>query len=424
MKTNVLYLSFCIVALISFRASAQTYDPLIINDTTSVPLIDETPTFDSYNFLYKQRLDSLQAHVPLTYNESVQKYIDIYSNRKDQFGKMLGLSGYYFPIFEEALKSYDIPEEFKYLPIVESNMNPHAVSRVGATGIWQFMFGTAKGYGLNMDSYVDERKDPVQASYAAAAYFRDAYNALGDWLLVIASYNCGQGAVSRAVAKAGSRDFWDVRKFLPQETRNYVPAFIAAVYVMNFSKEHNISLKQSEMMMLTDSVQVNRHVSLPKLAKALGMDEDLLYRMNPAYKRKIVNGSEAAPKYIVMPRQTMGDLAMVYSVLNEEIAEEPAMRYASNSARQSGKSSSKSSPAVLYHRVSRGQNLSVIADRYNVDVQDIKVWNKLKSARLVPGQRLIVSKQVAQARPVAPKPTKQYISYKADNGGSAQSGKI
>lgn len=137
----------------------------------------------------------------------MQNYIDIYAGRKDMMGKMIGLSSYYFPIFEKALKSYNIPEEIKYLPIIESSMNPHAVSRVGATGLWQFMFATAKGYGLNMDNFVDERKDPIQASYAAAAYFRDAYEELGDWLLAIAAYNCGMGNVNRAIAKADSRDF-------------------------------------------------------------------------------------------------------------------------------------------------------------------------------------------------------------------------
>ena len=159
---------------------------------------------------------------------------------------MLGLSDYYFPIFEKALKANDIPEEIKYLPIIESSMNPQAVSRVGATGLWQFMFATAKGYGLKMDSFVDERKDPIQASYAAAAYFRDAYAELGDWLLAIAAYNCGRGNVDRAIKKANSRDFWDIRPFLPMETRNYVPAFIAAVYVMNFSKAHDIEREDSE----------------------------------------------------------------------------------------------------------------------------------------------------------------------------------
>ena len=224
--------------LMLFVASLQA------QDTTAVPAINTVGFYD-YNFTYKSRLDSIQRIVPLSYNEYVHSFIAIYSKRKDMMGKMLGLSNYYFPIFEKALVSYNIPTEIKYLPIIESSMNPHAISRVGATGLWQFMFGTAKAYGLNMDNFVDERKDPIQASYAAAAYFRDAYDELGDWLLAIAAYNCGKGNVTRAIDKAGSRDFWEIRPFLPKETRDYVPAFIAALYVMNYAEKHDIAVQNS-----------------------------------------------------------------------------------------------------------------------------------------------------------------------------------
>lgn len=425
MKTNLLLRSFFIIAFFSFRASAQQFDPLIITDTTTVPILEETPSFHNYNFVYKQRLDSIQKSVPLKYNESVQKYIDIYSSRKDQFGKMLGLSIYYFPIFEQALKAYNIPEEIKYLPIIESNMNPLAVSRVGATGLWQFMFTTARGYGLSMDNFVDERKDPIQASYAAAAYFRDAYAELGDWLLAIAAYNCGKGNVDRAIAKAGSRDFWVIRPFLPLETRNYVPAFIAAIYVMNYSKAHQIQAQRSSLLMKTDTLQVNRLVSLPVLARALEMDEDLLCSLNPSFKKKIVNGSQGAPKRIIMPSVTMGNFAMIYEVLNNTAAEvDSRIVLASNDElRLTKKHKTESDEAVGYHRVSPGQSLSSIADQYHVEVQDLKVWNNLKSIHLLPGQRLIVSKPLGVEKS-AGKSAKQYISYKADRSVSAQSGKI
>lgn len=425
MKPNVLYLSFCIIAFISFRATAQQFDPLVINDTTTVPVLEETPSFHHYNFQNKQRLDALENLVPLTYTESVQKYIDIYSTRKDQFGKMLGLSSYYFPIFEEALEAYNIPKEIKYLSIIESNLNPHAVSRVGATGIWQFMFGTAKGYGLQMDNYVDERKDPVKASYAAAAYFRDAYESLGDWLLAIAAYNCGRGNVDRAIAKAGSRDFWEIRPFLPLETRNYVPAFIAAIYVMNHADQHQINAQRSEMVMDTDVLTVNSFVSLPLLAQALGIDEALLCRMNPSFKRKIVNGTVDKPKHVIMPRQTNGDFAMVYEVLNNSsAADHPTVMLAANDDRRLSKPGKHTSKSVKYHRVSAGQNLSVIANRYDINVQDIKAWNKLKSGVLVPGQRLIVSKQAAISSTSGQKVSKQYISYKGKALSNTQSDKI
>jgi len=426
MKTSVCLLTCCMIAFLSFKVKAQQFDPLIINDTTSVPILEETPSFANYNFLFKERLDSLQQRVPLAYNESVQKYITIYSSRKDQMGKMLGLSSYYFPIFEQALRSMDIPEEIKYLPIIESSMNPHAVSRVGATGLWQFMFSTAKGYGLNMDNYVDERKDPIEASYAAAAYFRDAYAELGDWLLAIAAYNCGRGNVDRAIKKAGSRDFWEIRPFLPLETRNYVPAFIAAIYVMNFSKAHQINHQASELAMNTDTIQVGRFVSLPLLAEALGMEEALLCGLNPSYKKKLVNGSAGSPKRIIMPRVSVDNYALVYDVLNnvDQERQVKVVLASNDDSRVKSKPAHQAKMPVKYHRVSQGQSLSVIAEKYNVEVQDLKVWNKLKGSNLMPGQRLIVSKKGVAATAAAAKPVKQYISYKAEAASNTASGKI
>jgi len=423
MKTCVSLFTCSIIALISFTAKAQQFDPLIINDTTTVPMVlEETPSFKNYNFVYQERLNSIEEEVPLPYNEYVQKYIDIYSSRKDQMGKMLGLSDYYFPIFERALKENDIPEVMKYLPIIESSMNPKAVSRVGATGIWQFMFATAKGYGLKMDNYVDERRDPVEASHAAAAYFKDAYAGLGDWLLAIAAYNCGRGNVDRAIKKANSRDFWDIRPFLPMETRNYVPAFIAAVYVMNFSKAHDIERQDAEIAMGTDVVHVDRYVSLSLLAKALDVEESLLLSLNPSYKKKVVNGTDASPKRIVMPRVTLDNYASVFNVLNKiDQEQQPKVVLAAHSDNRTN----QGAIALKYHRVTKGQSLSAIAQQYKVEVQDLKVWNKLKGSQLMPGQRLIVSKnQVQQELQTPAKRTKEYISYQPERGTSRVSGKI
>ncbi len=391
MKIIVCLVSVCFLAATGFTVTAQQKPQLELTDTTSVPLIDEEPTFHNHNYVYKERLDSIQKMVPLSYNEHVQNYIDIYSARKDMMGKMLGLSGYYFPIFEKALKSYNIPEEIKYLPIIESSMNPHAVSRVGATGLWQFMFATAKDYGLNMDNFVDERKDPIQASNAAAAYFRDAYEELGDWLLAIAAYNCGKGNVNRAITKAGSRDFWEIRRFLPMETRNYVPAFIAAVYVMNCPVNHQIKIQKSPFLRNTDIINVNRFVSLSSLAEALNVDEEELSRLNPSYKKKIINGTEEAPKRVILPRVSLASFASVYHLLNEEEELDVSKHIvlASNDRSVKRKSAAVASKsAVVYHKVTSGQNLSVIANKYNVEVQDLKVWNGLKGNGIVPGQRL------------------------------------
>ncbi|WP_316840612.1 lytic transglycosylase domain-containing protein [Pedobacter gandavensis] len=394
MKINVLFAS-CIVALTSFSAAAQQQrqqqGSLAIIDTVALPILAETPSFYNHNYVFKARLDSIQKMVPLSYNEHVQKYIDIYSGRKDMMGKMLGLSEYYFPVFEKALKNYNIPEEIKYLPIIESSMNAHAVSRVGATGLWQFMFATAKDYGLNMDNFVDERKDPIQASYAAAAYFRDAYQELGDWLLAIAAYNCGMGNVKRAIIKADSHDFWEIRPYLPLETRNYVPAFIAAIYVMNYSGKHQIKSQQSAFVKYTDTIHVNRFVSLPQLATALSIEEDALCSLNPSYKKKIVNGTELEPKRIIIPKVNMAQFAEIYEVLNNtELDVNQQVFLASNDDRRKLKKkiAPKPAAAISYHKVTPGQTLSAIADKYHVEVQDIKVWNSLKSSSIVPGQKL------------------------------------
>lgn len=386
----ICFVSACFLALTGYSAAAQQLQKLELTDTISVPVLDEGPTFHNHNYIYKSRLDSIQKMVPLSYNEFVQNYIDIYAGRKDMMGKMLGLSGYYFPIFEKALKSYNIPEEIKYLPIIESSMNPHAVSRVGATGLWQFMFATAKDYGLNMDNFVDERKDPIQASYAAAAYFRDAYEELGDWLLAIAAYNCGMGNVNRAIAKADSRDFWEIRRFLPMETRNYVPAFIAAVYVMNYSGNHQIKVQKSPFLKNTDTIQVNRFVSLPSLAEALNIDVEELWGLNPSYKKKIVNGTENSPKRVILPKVNLASFSRVYQLLNEEDLEvDKHIVLASNDGRIKRKPKTVAGKSsVTYHKVSAGQNLSTIANKYHVEVQDLKVWNNLKGSAIVPGQRL------------------------------------
>ncbi|WP_316798761.1 lytic transglycosylase domain-containing protein [Pedobacter frigidisoli] len=387
----------------------------INTDTSAVPLVSENPLMMSQNYIYKLRLDSIKKTVPLPYNEFVQQYIDIYAKRKDMFGKMMGLSNYYFPIFDKALKDFNIPQEIKYLTIVESQMNPHAISRVGATGIWQFMFGTGKAYGLKMDNFVDERKDPIQASYAAAAYFRDAYEELGDWLLAIAAYNCGKGNVTRAMAKAGSSDFWEIRQYLPKETRNYVPAFIAAVYVMNYSGRHQISAQACNLFLKTDTVQTSRFVSLSSLAKVLNVEEEAMYALNPSYKKRIVNGTEDEPKRIVMPKLRDADFAGIYDVLyNTEVDVDMKVVQANTDDVRDLRKKKLSATAVnvIYHKVVSGQSLTAVANKYGVEVQDLRVWNGLKSKTIVPGQKLKVFAKYS--RPLKVPVT--FLSYKVKTG--------
>lgn len=364
------------------------------NDTVAVPEIAQ-PILYGQSLIYKLRLDSIQKTVPLSYNEYVQTYIDIYVKRKSMYADMLGMSNYYFPIFEKALKAHNIPTELKYLPIVESSMNPHAISRVGATGMWQFMFGTAKDYGLNMDNFVDERKDPIQASYAAAAYFRDAYNELGDWLLAIAAYNCGKGNVTRAMQKAGSRDFWQIRNYLPKETRNYVPAFIAAVYVMKYAKTHQIVPNTAKFSFQTDTVHVKNFVALADVAKSVNHTEETLIALNPSYKKKIVNGTAVAPKRIVIPTPEHQYFEQLFDVLNNDVETDMVVTLATTDDARDLRKSKKAivrrqevNNEVIIHNVLPKQTLTAIANKYQVEVQDLKVWNKLVGTHIIPGQKL------------------------------------
>ncbi|HCN82786.1 MAG TPA: lytic transglycosylase [Sphingobacteriaceae bacterium] len=339
----------------------------------------------SRNLIFKQRLDSIQTTVPLTYNSYVQEYIDIYMSRTGQIGKMLGLSKYYFPIYEKIFRDNDIPQEIKFLSIVESSLDPHAVSRSGATGLWQFMSGTAKGYGLNIDNYSDDRKDPIAASTAATKYFKEAFGEFGDWLLAIAAYNCGTGAVSRAIAKAGGvKDFWAIRNYLPLQTRNYVPAFIATTYMMSCYMLHDISPAPADFPSQTDVIQVNRFVSLENIAKAIDIDIEKLYILNPSYKKKIINGTPDTPKSLIIPVSDKNNYEGLYNALN--IAEEPRVILTKERS-----TSRHAMTSPVYHKVKKGENLSIIANRYGVEVMDLMTWNNLKNLLIKPGQVLQVS---------------------------------
>ncbi len=360
------------------------------------------------------RLAYLQKTVPLTHNDQVQSYIDVYSTDryKRYLSRMMGLGQYYFPIYEEAFTSIGVPEEIKYLSIVESALNPHAVSRVGATGPWQFMFATARMYNLEMDSYIDERKDPIAASHAAAAYLLDAYNEFGDWHLAIASYNCGKGNVLRAIQRSGveTPDFWDISPFLPKETRKYVPAFIAMAYMFGYHEEHGIEpVDVNDMLSNTEIVWVQKFVPFSGVAQALEIDEEIIKVLNPAYKRGVINGSPESPKRLILPEVHPESYMALYAALNSPV-ETSTMRYASNS-------SDAGQHAALVHRVRKGETLGKIAQQYRVTVQDLRAWNNIKNNTIVPGQSLNVNRPVASSsNDKASAAGASYISYRVKKG--------
>ncbi|MBB5396387.1 lytic transglycosylase domain-containing protein [Mucilaginibacter sp. AK015] len=361
---------------------------IVQQDTNVLLPAVQTPVSVYQNNIFKRRLDSVQQEVPLDYNGYVQAYIDNYTRRKDEMGRMMGLSRYYFPIYEKAFKEAGIPDEIKYLSIVESALNPNAISRVGAAGPWQFMSETAKIYGLSMTDYVDERRDPVQASNAAAAYLKDAYQQFGDWLLAIASYNCGKSNVLHALEQTGTHDFWSIRELLPAETRGYVPAFIAINYVMKYHKYHYIVPQTGNLAIVTDTVMVNKFVSLNRVAQALGMPLKDICTLNPSYRQQLVNGTAAVPRKIVIPKIENDRAAILRKAIADISAPIPVLRPIQYIAIAPPPEPVKPAMPVqkvmvagklvtpTTHTTKRGETLSGIASQYGVKVEDLMRWNK------------------------------------------------
>ena len=280
-------------------------------DAEDCNMRDVNPTYTREEYI--DRLYRMPCIMEMAYNDVVQKFIDRYSGRlRHSISYMLGASNFYMPIFEEALEAYQLPLELKYLPIIESALNPKAVSRVGAAGLWQFMPATGKQYGLKLNSLVDERRDPIKSSYAAAHYLSDLYKIFGDWNLVIAAYNCGPENINKAVRRAQAaqkdpeasasavKDYWHIYPYLPRETRGYVPAFIAANYIMTYYSQHNICPMTTRLPAKTDTVMVSRNVHLEQVAEVVGLNIDLLRSLNPMYRRDIVPGA-AEPSAIRLP---------------------------------------------------------------------------------------------------------------------------
>ena len=290
-----------------------------LTGTNDCEMKDVNPTYPRE--VYIERLSRIPSVMELAYNDVVQRFIDRYTGRlRYSVSYMLGAMNFYMPIFEEALEAYQLPLELKYLPIIESALNPKAVSRVGATGLWQFMIGTGKQYGLEVNSLVDERRDPVKSSYAAARYLKALYKIFGDWNLVIAAYNCGPENINKAIRRAraangktqegdvltpADKDYWHIYPYLPAETRGYVPAFIAANYIMTYYCEHNICPMTTRLPAQTDTIVVKRNVHLEQVAAVLGLDADMLRSLNPEYRRDIVPGL-TKPSAIRLPLADAG----------------------------------------------------------------------------------------------------------------------
>lgn len=361
--------------------------------------------------VYIERLSRLPNVMEMPYNEIVQKFIDRYTGRlRHSVSYMLGASNFYIPIFEEALEAYGLPLELKYLPVIESALNPKATSHAGAAGLWQFMVATGKQYGLEINSLIDERRDPIKSSYAAAHYLKDLYNIFGDWSLVIAAYNCGPKNINKAIHRAdGQADYWKIYPYLPRETRGYVPAFIAANYVMNYYCEHNICPMRTTLPAKTDTVVVSKDVHLKQIADVCGIDIEELRTLNPQYRRDIVNGNNK-PSVIRLPANATNTfIANEDSIYRYEtdalltrrsLVEVESSKYTtstsstrksySKSKSRKRKSSRRSRTRKKSVTVRSGDTLSEIAERHHTTVKKLRQLNGIKGNNIRAGKKIRV----------------------------------
>lgn len=385
-------------AVINYDPIASTLDSLVnlsYVQRLSLNPAKATNTFQPFEVpsyspeVYARRIEKIQTPIPLCYNDQVQDYIDMYAMRKrDLTERVMGLSNLYFPLYEQILDQQELPLEFKYLSIVESALNPTAVSRVGATGLWQFMYGTGKLYNLKINSFIDERRDPTKATLAACQYFKDMYAIYNDWLLVIAAYNCGAGNVNRAIARSGGKKtFWEISKYLPKETRGYVPAFIAVTYLMNYSSEHNLTAVPPVMTYQdADTVMIDQKVSLKSVADAINVPVEILSYLNPIYKRGIIPDSDE-PLTLRMPSNKINTYLANVSNIYRPVETMSQGVFVDNEISMDSKSNGM---IKKYHRVLRGEHLQSIARRYDCSVDELKDWNHIRGSRLKVGQKLAV----------------------------------
>lgn len=377
------------------RQTLDSFDDFFNNYVNIHP--DEAYQATTYSLpdsVYARRLRDLASPVQLSYNSVVKSYIDRYTNtRYGTINRILSLSQYYFPLIEEELIKADLPVELRALPIIESALSPSVVSPMGATGLWQFMPTTGKVYGLEVNSLIDERRDPLLATRAACRYLKDLYAIFKDWTLAIAAYNCGPGNVNKAIARAGGNchSFWDIYDYLPRETRGYVPAFIGASYAYAYHRQHGIEFGQSPLPLATDTIRINRMMHLGQVSSTLNVPMKTLQQLNPQYKLDIIPATNKSYILILPQRYITEYINQQDAIFAKDSTFLKDYLNPSNITRQQqqrAKTAATPARSTLY-TVKRGDTLGAIARRYHVTTVQLMRWNSIKSAHtLRPGQRL------------------------------------
>jgi membrane-bound lytic murein transglycosylase D len=417
---------------------ASCVDSLWLKELTSLDLydnltediktinLDQKVDYELPTALFKERLKKLDEKSPfnIEYNVGLENIVKSWlKNRKHSFERLMAISEYYFPMFEEALARQNVPLEIKYLAVVESALNPEAVSRVGATGLWQFMYQTGKQYNLHIDSYVDERSDPLKASDAAAQYMANMYKIFGDWDLVLASYNSGPGNVAKAIRRSGGQqNYWNIRKFLPNETAGYVPAFLATLYIYEYHKEHGIVPQRALVKHFqTDTIMVKRQLSFKQISDLLDIPVAQLKMLNPSFNKSVVPYYYDKQHFLRLPQDKIAlftsneDKIYAYAAHEESLREKPGsqLAYRRTAVDSLYTDSTRTVSRTKYHKVRRGDNLSEIANRYDVSIAQIKKWNKLKTNKAPLGRNLKIVTTETIAYKVKKKEPKPSVEEKS-----------
>lgn len=390
---------------------ASCVDSLWMQELTSLDLyneisldiknidVDQKVDYELPTELLKERLKKLDEKSPfnIEYNVGLENVIKSFlKNRKRAFERLMGVSQFYFPIFEESLAAQNIPLEIKYLSVVESALNPRAVSRVGATGLWQFMYQTGKQYGLKVDTYVDERSDPLKASKAATQYMKNMYGIFGDWDLVLASYNTGPGNVAKAIRRSGGKqNYWNIRPYLHKETQGYLPAFLATMYIFEYHKEHGIKPDRAVANhFATDTVMIKNHMTFKQISDLLDVSVAELQFLNPSYKREEVPAITGEKHFLRLPLNKVAvftsneDKIYAFCKYEADKREKPFQSQSQWASRNSNNSTDGTVSKVKYHKVRKGDSLSEISDRYGVTMTELKKWNHLKNNKAPLGRKL------------------------------------